>query len=49
MVTIDELLTQLEAAVRFGNRVRAFELARQIQQRLVVDSHEQAAVRTGCM
>jgi esterase/lipase superfamily enzyme len=44
MPTLTELLTQLESAVRAGDRRRALELARQIQQRLVRDQHEQAAV-----
>ena len=43
MPTLAELLSQLEAAVRAGDRERALALARQIGQRLVLDSHEQAA------
>ena len=42
--TLTELVTQLETAVRAGDRVRALELARQIQQRLVRETHELAAV-----
>jgi len=38
------LLTQLESAVRAGDRSRALELARQIQQQLVRDHHDRAAV-----
>lgn len=38
------LLTQLETAVRAGDRVRAFELARQIQQQLIRDQHAEAAL-----
>ncbi|MDA1056093.1 MAG: alpha/beta hydrolase [Planctomycetota bacterium] len=44
MPTLSELLTQLESAVRAGDRVRAFELARQIQQQLVRDQHAQTAL-----
>ena len=48
MTALTELLTQvlaqLEAAVRTGNRVRALDLARQIQQQLVQENHEQAAI-----
>ena len=43
MPTLAELLSQLEAAVRAGDRERALALAREIGQRLVLDSHEQAA------
>lgn len=43
MTQFSELLTQLESAVRHCDRVQALELARQIQQRLVLDSHDQAA------
>ena len=43
MPTLAELLSQLEAAVRAGDRERALALARQIGQRWVLDSHEQAA------
>jgi esterase/lipase superfamily enzyme len=39
-----QLLNQLEAAVRAGDRVRALELARLIQQQLVRDQHDQAVV-----
>jgi esterase/lipase superfamily enzyme len=42
--TLTELLQQLEAAVRAGDRARALGLARQIEQRLVRDHHEQAAI-----
>ena len=38
------LLSQLESAVRSGDRERAFELARQIQQQLVLAAQERAAV-----
>ena len=44
MPTITQLLTQLESAVRAGDRARALELARQIQQQLVLGQHEQAAL-----
>ena len=44
MPTLFELLTQLESAVRADDRVRALELAQQIQQQLVRDQHAQAAV-----
>ncbi len=44
MSTLDTLLTQLESAVRAGDRFRALELARQIQQQLVRDQHDRAAV-----
>jgi len=44
MTPLPELLTQLEAAVRVGDRARALELARQIQQQLVRETSEQAAV-----
>lgn len=44
MPTLTELLTRLETAVRAGDRVHAFELARQIQQQLVHDQHAQAAL-----
>ncbi len=44
MIPLPELLIQLEVAVRAGDRVRALELARQIQQQLVRESHDQAAI-----
>lgn len=44
MNALTELLSQLETAIRSGDRVRAFELARKIQQQLVVEAHEQAAI-----
>lgn len=44
MNPLAELLTQLEAAVHANDRTRAFELARKIQQRLVLESHDQAAI-----
>ena len=44
MPTATELLIQLESAVRAGDRLRAIELVRQIQQQLVHDQHEQAAL-----
>lgn len=44
MTPLTELLAQLETAVRAGNRARALELVRQIQQQLVRETHEQAAV-----
>jgi hypothetical protein len=44
MPTLTELLQQLEAAVRTGNRAQALDLARQIEQRLVRDHHAQAAI-----
>lgn len=43
MPTLTELLTQLEATVRAGDRLRALELARQIQQLLANQTHQQAA------
>jgi esterase/lipase superfamily enzyme len=39
-----DLLPQLEAAVRMGDRVSAFDLARQIQQALVQAGHGNAAI-----
>ena len=42
MTPIPELLAQLEAAVRAGDRARAFDLARQIAQQLVRENHAQA-------
>lgn len=44
MNPLAELLNQLEAAVRAGDRPRALELARQIEQRLVREHHEQTAI-----
>lgn len=44
MPTLSELLTQLESAVRAGDRAGTFELARQIQQQLVRDQHAQSAL-----
>lgn len=44
MKSLAELLDQLQAAVRAGDRAQALDLARQIQQRLVTESHEQAAI-----
>jgi esterase/lipase superfamily enzyme len=44
MSTFIELLSQLETAVRANDRVRAMELAREIQQRLVEAEQERAAV-----
>lgn len=44
MTPLAELLNQLEAAVRAGDRARALELARQIGQRLVREHHEQDAI-----
>ena len=44
MKPLIELVNQLEAAVRAGDRERAIELARQIEQRLVREHHEQAAI-----
>ncbi len=43
-MTITELLTQLEVAVRSGDRSRVLELARQIQQLLVLQTHDQTAI-----
>jgi hypothetical protein len=40
MNSLTELLTQLEAAVRAGDRPQALDLARQIQQQLVRGSHD---------
>ncbi len=42
--TLDELLTQLETAVRNRDGLRAVELTRQIEQRIVASQHEHAAV-----
>ena len=44
MSTLPELISQLEAAVRAGDRPRAIELARQIEQRLVRGHIERAAI-----
>ena len=44
MTALTELLAQLETAVRSGDRGRALELARQLQQQLAGLAHEQAAV-----
>lgn len=44
MSQIDDLLSQLESAVRAGDRVRADELVRQIQRALVSEFHDQAAI-----
>ena len=44
MPNIADLLTLLEAAVRAGDRARALDLARQIQQALVRASHDHAAI-----
>ncbi|MFD0725735.1 alpha/beta hydrolase [Lysobacter brunescens] len=44
MSTFTELLAQLETAVRAGDRARALELARVIQQQLVQAGQERAAV-----
>lgn len=44
MTPLTDLLTQLEAAVRAGDRVRALELARQIQQRLATEAAERASL-----
>jgi esterase/lipase superfamily enzyme len=44
MPTLTELLDRLEAAVRAGDRAHAFDLARQIQQALVRESHDRAVV-----
>ena len=44
MTPLTELLSQLEAAVRTGDRVRALDLVRQIQQQLVLENHQQAAI-----
>jgi esterase/lipase superfamily enzyme len=41
--TLAELLTQLAAAVRAGDRARALELARQIQQRLATEAADCAS------
>lgn len=43
MITITELLTQLEAAVRDGNHERAQELVRRIEQLLVLETQQLAA------
>jgi esterase/lipase superfamily enzyme len=44
MNTLAELVNQLEAAVRAGDRARAIALARQIEQRLVREHHDQSAI-----
>jgi esterase/lipase superfamily enzyme len=44
MKTLTELVNQLEAAVRTRDHARAIELARQIEQRLVREHYEQAAI-----
>ena len=42
--TLTQLLAELETAVRTGNRTRAAELARVIQQRLATESAERAVI-----
>ncbi len=42
--TLDQLLTDLTAAVRAGDRTRALDLARQIQQRLLTETMDRARV-----
>ncbi len=44
MTPLNDLLTQLEAAVRAGDRVRALELALQIQKRLASEAAERASL-----
>lgn len=44
MPTLAELLQQLEAAVLAGHQARAFDLARQIEQLLVREQQEHAAI-----
>jgi hypothetical protein len=44
MNALTTLLTQLKSAVRAGNRSQALELAREIQQQLVLDQQEHAAL-----
>lgn len=44
MPSLQQLLTELTAAVRQGDRARALELARQIQQRLATEAADRAAV-----
>ncbi len=44
MTTLAALLTELESAVRGGDRSRALELARQIQQQLVLAEQENQAL-----
>jgi Alpha/beta hydrolase of unknown function (DUF900) len=44
MKTLAEIVSQLEAAVRARDRARAIPLARQIEQSLVQENHEQAAI-----
>jgi esterase/lipase superfamily enzyme len=44
MTPLTELLSELEVEVNRGNRVRALDLVRQIQQRLVQDNNEQANI-----
>jgi hypothetical protein len=43
MTPLTDLLNQLEVAVRAGDRMRALDLTRRIQQQLVRESHDQAA------
>lgn len=43
MTTLTNLIAQLEAAVQAGDRARALELLRQVQQQLVQESHDLAA------
>lgn len=44
MPSLNQLLSDLEAAVRAGDRARALELARQIQQQLARESYDRAAI-----
>jgi hypothetical protein len=44
MKTLAELVTELETAVRVHDRARAIELARRIEQRLVREHYDQAAI-----
>ncbi len=43
MTTLTDLIAQLEAAVHAGDRTRALELLRMVQQQLVQESHDLAA------
>src|SRR5258708_6073631 len=44
MTPLTELLSELEVEVNRGNRVRALDLVRQIQQQLVQENNEQANI-----
>src|SRR5262249_28865821 len=44
MNPLTELVDQLESAIRAGDRTRAINLLRQIEQQLVLEHHQQAAI-----